>query len=364
MSFSAIGRGLRHRRLMAAVAALLAGLLMAACGSSSGSATSGGSSAPSSGSANLSKVTLRFSFQTADYPALLKASGLFNNLPYHLQTPLINGAENEITALYSGAIDVGLAGENSVSFEMANASTNWAKTGPVLYSIAQGSYSNPSVPFGLFVQSSAGIHSLQDLKGKSIAYNVGGATFAAFANTLAIAGLNIKEVKPEQFTSNTAAVAAFVAGGADAVYTQYPLVAPQLTSGTAKLLETWDQLGVYSGGAGGYITSAKVLKDPGKVAAIKDFFSRYRKFWEQWYPTHETEIEHIYETVIDQTPAQAKDNFEENKGTVFVKLGSQTFLQREQAIINNAYKIGGVKSDPNISIVFNPILDNILVPSS
>ena len=124
-------RSARQRaRVTALTGALAAGLILAACSSSSSSSsaasgTSGSADPSATGSANLSDVTITFGFQTADNPALLKASGLFNNLPYKLSTPVISGPANEIAALNSKAIDVGLVGENTAAFQDANAATAW-----------------------------------------------------------------------------------------------------------------------------------------------------------------------------------------------------------------------------------------------
>ena len=83
--------------------------------------------------------------------------------------------------------------------------------------------------------------------------------------------------------------------------TSYADIAPQVTSGQAKLLDTLPQLGV-KGGAG-FITRPDVLDNPAEVAALKDFFSRFTKLYSQWYPSHEAAVEQIYETVDHQSPS-------------------------------------------------------------
>jgi sulfonate transport system substrate-binding protein len=147
MSFSPSGptrsarpaRKQRARRVAAATGALAAaGMLLAACSSSSSSSsaasgTAGSAGASASGSADLANVTLTFGFQTADNPALLKASGLFNNLPYKLSTPVISGPANQIAALNSKAIDAGLVGENTAAFQDANAAAAWTSSTAQVY---------------------------------------------------------------------------------------------------------------------------------------------------------------------------------------------------------------------------------------
>ena len=358
----------RARRVTALTGVLAAGLMLAACSSSSSSSsaaagTSGSADPPASGSVNLSNVTLTFGFQTADNPALLKASGLFNNLPYKLVTPVISGPANQIAALNSKAIDVGLVGENTAAFQDANAATAWTASTAQVYEIAGYSpgASNP-YPAGVYVTTKSGINSLAGLKGHSIAYNFGGNIYAAYVKALYQGGLTISEVTPEQFTDNQSAANAFAAGHADAVVTSYADITPQVTSGQAKLLDTLPQLGV-KGGAG-FITRPDVLADPGKVAALKDFFSRFTKLYSQWYPTHEAAVEQIYETVDHQSPAVAKITYASTAPTRFYKIGDPTFVQNEQLIVDGAYKAKGVKNDYNVAVVFNPVFDAETVPSS
>lgn len=376
MSFSPSGptrsggpaRRQRARRVTALTGALAAGLLLAACSSSSSSSsaasgTTGSADPPASGSVNLSNVTLTFGFQTADNPALLKASGLFNNLPYHLNTPVISGPANQIAALNSKAINAGLVGENTAAFQDANAAAAWTSSTAQVYEIAGYSAgANAPYPSGVYVTTKSGINSLADLKGHSIAYNFGGNIYAAYVKALSQGGLTISEVKPEQFTDNQSAASAFAAGHADAVVTSYANIAKEVSSGQAKLLDTLPQLGV-AGGAG-FITRPDVLADPGKLAALKDFFSRFSKVYSQWYPAHEAAVEQIYETVDHQTPAVAKITYAATAPTRFYKIGNPTFVHNEQLIVDGAYQAKGVKNDYNVAVVFSPVFDPDTVPSS
>jgi sulfonate transport system substrate-binding protein len=358
----------RVRRVTALTGALATGLLLAACSSSSSTSsaaagTSGSADPSASGSVNLSDVTLTFGFQTADNPALLKASGLFNNLPYKLSTPVISGPANQIAALNSKAIDAGLVGENTAAFQDANSATAWTASTAQVYEVA-GYSAGPNAPYasGLYVTTKSGINSLAGLKGHSIAYNFGGNIYAAYVKALSQGGLTISQITPEQFTDNQSAANAFAAGHADAVVTSYADIAPQVESGQAKLLDTLPQLGV-KGGAG-FITRPDVLADPGQVAALKDFFSRLSKLYSQWYPTHEAAVEQIYQTVDHQSPAVAKITYASTAPTRFYKIGDPTFVHNEQLIVDGAYQAKGVKNDYNTAVVFNPIFDPETVPSS
>ena len=353
----------RARQAAALTGALAAGLVLAACSSSgSSSSAASGTSASASGSANLSNVTLTFGFQTADNPALLKASGLFNNLPYKLSTPVISGPANQIAALNSKAIDAGLVGENTAAFQDANAASAWTSSTVEVYEVAGYSAgANAPYPTGLYVTTKSGITSLAGLKGHSIAYNFGGNIYAGYVKALSQGGLTVSDVKPEQFTDNQSAANAFAAGHADAVVTSYADIAKQVSSGQAKLIDTLPQLGV-EGGAG-FITRPAVLADAGKLAALKDFFARLSKLYSQWYPSHEAAVEQIYQTVDHQTPAVAKVTYAATAPTRFYKIGDSTFVHNEQLIVDGAYKAKGVKNDYDVSVVFNPVFDPETVPA-
>jgi sulfonate transport system substrate-binding protein len=330
---------------------------LTACGGSAGATDS----AAVGGGADSSKVTLTFGFQTADYPALLEASGLFKDLPYKLETPVISGPAAQISALYSKATDLGLVGENTAAFEAANADDDWSKTEPKIYTI--GGYSAKDAPYpapSLFVRKSANINALSDLKGKSIAYNFGGNIYAGYVKVLAQAGLTVKDIKPVQLADNQAAAAAFVAGQVDAVVTGYPQIKRAVDSGDAVRLATNTDLGI-AGGAG-FITRADVLKDPAKLAAIRDFFSRFSKFYSDWYPQNEAAVEKVLQSVLKQTPELAKINWENNSKGRLYKVGDPAFIAQEQAIVDAAYAAGGVKHKRDVSAVFNPIVDPQSVP--
>src|ERR1700761_4221697 len=353
----------RARQAAALPGALAAGRVLAACSSSgSSSSAASGTSASASGSANLSNVTLTFGFQTADNPALLKASGLFNNLPYKLSTPVISGPANQIAALNSKAIDAGLVGENTAAFQDANAASAWTSSTVEVYEVAGYSAgANAPYPTGLYVTTKSGITSLAGLKGHSIAYNFGGNIYAGYVKALSQGGLTVSDVKPEQFTDNQSAAHAFAAGHADAVVTSYANIAKQVSSGQAKLIDTLPQLGV-EGGAG-FITRPAVLADAGKLAALKDFFARLSKLYSQWYPSHEAAVEQIYQTVDHPTPAVAKVPYAYTAPPRFYKIGDSTFVHNEQLIVDGAYKAKGVKNDYDVSVVFNPVFDPETVPA-
>jgi sulfonate transport system substrate-binding protein len=362
--------GFWRRKPITVAAALMAAVVVAACGSSSSggssSASNAGSNAAdvSAGSSGSGKVTLRFSWQTADFPALFKKSGLFDNTPYTLDYSVIAGPAAQIAALDGGHTDLGEAGDNSGAFQIANSPTTPTASNIPLQGVAVTWF--PDAPLGypgptVYVTKSSGITSLAGLKGHTIGYNQGGNIQAGYVAALAQAGLSASDVKPVVFQSNPEAANAFDAGHLDAVVSQYANVYPEVSSGRAIRLATRQQINQIGGD--GWLATTSALKDPAKLAAIKDFFSRAKKFFDDWYPNHESDAIHIYETVLDQSPTVAKINFEINKNTKFYSVKSKQFLKIEQTGVDNAFKDHLLKTDRKINIGYNPIIDSIVAGS-
>jgi sulfonate transport system substrate-binding protein len=340
---------------------MTAAVVLTAC-SSSGSSSS--TTAPGASQSALEKgVTLSVSNQTADFFALLTASGLFNNLPYTLKTSVIAGPAAQIAALDADQIDVGLTGDNTGAFQVANSPTVWTKANAPLEGIAvtytpKATYPAPAV----FVTTSSGINSLAELKGHTIGFNEGGNIQAGYVAALAKAGLAPSSVTPVQFASNQLAANAFDAGDLDAVVTSYTEVFNLVSTGKAKEIAGPSELGLIGGS--GWLATTAALDSPGKLAAIKDFFTRLNTFYTKWYPTHEAAVVNIYETVDDQTSTLANLNFKNNQYTQFYNIGTKTFLQIEQTGVNNAFKDSLLKSDPNVDLGYSDVINNVLFPSS
>jgi sulfonate transport system substrate-binding protein len=339
-------RFVRHTSAVAAAVALTT--VLAACSSTSKASTPGSAA---SASVDLSGVDLKISYQTADFPALLKASGLFDNTPYKYEVPVIAGPANQLAALYGKQIDVGEAGENTAAFEAANATTDWTKTGAPIQGFAVTWTPKSPYPSAVYVTKSSGITSLAGLKGKKIGYNYGGNIYAAYVIALAQAGYGPKSVDGVQFPSNQAAANAFDAGDLDAVVTGYSSVKKLVDSGQAIKIADNHTLGIIGGS--GWIAQTASLNAPAKLAAIKDFFGRLRTFYEKWIPANEAAYEKVEETVLDQTPAVAQVNWENAQSSTFYRIGDPKFLQIQQKTVDVAYKFGGLKNDVKSKLGFN-----------
>lgn len=325
----------------------------------------GGGEASQSAQGGGSGLTLVWGTQTADVPELLEASGLFEDLPYELDVPVINGPAQQLQALYSKRIDVGLAGASTAAVELANASEDWNSTGaPAIQAIAVTNYPESEFPNpSLFVRTDRGINSIEDLRGKSVAYNFGGNIYAAYVVALYQAGLTPEDVQPAEFADNPAATSAFVSGEVDAVIATFEGVKTLLDSGEAKYLPGAPALHTIAGG-GSSITRPDVLADPAKVEALQDFYARLHTFYTQWYPNNEDAVVKVFQRTLNQSPERAKVKFEAAKNTRFFKLSDPELLGNQQLVVSQAFKAGGVKNDRKIDIAYNPVLDPITVPQN
>jgi len=340
-------------------AATLVAATSAAATSAAATSASASSAAGSSSSVDLSSVDLKISYQTADWPALLKASGLFNDTPYKYEVPVIAGPANQLAALYGKQIDVGQTGENTAAFEAANATTDWTKTGPPIQGFAVTWTPKSPYPSGVYVTKSSGITTLAGLKGKKIGYNYGGNIYAEYVIALSKAGYGPTDVHGVQFSSNQAAANAFDSGNLDAVVTSYSSVKKLVDAGNAIKIADNHTLGIIGGS--GWIAQTASLNNPAKLAAIKDFYGRLRTFYETWVPTHEAEYENVEETVLDQTPDVAKVNWQNAQSSTFYRIGDPKFLQIQQETVDVAFKFGGLKNDVQSKLGFNytTVLDSV-----
>ncbi len=356
-------RQFRRSPTSAVIVALLATTLTA-CSSGSPPVNS---SAATSGSNSDTKTSISFGFQTPEYPELLKASGLFDNLDYELKTPVISGPQNQIAALYAKNIDVGLVGENTAAFEWANADQDWNQAGttPAVYEIAGDTVTNPPPDWkypspAVYVKSDAGVEKPADLRGKTVAYNYGGNIYAAYLLVLALGGLTEKDITPQLFDSNQLAATAFNTGDTQVVVSSYPSINALVDSGKARLLIGNDQLGV--AGGSGYISRPDVLNDPNKKAALDDFFSRYSKLFSDWIPNNRDKFVEIEKNTNKQTDDIAAVNWEVFSRSRFYKVGDPAFVATQQKIVDLAFQSGSLKYKRDISNAYNPLFDKIAVP--
>ncbi|MGZ4435519.1 MAG: PhnD/SsuA/transferrin family substrate-binding protein [Trebonia sp.] len=159
---------IKRPRFYAVTVLALAGLAAAGCSSSSSSSTasSGAStSSPSASSAvNLSAVTLNVGDQKGTgAEAVLTAAGLLNTLPFHVTWSDFTSGPPMLEAMASGSVDIGGVGDAPPVF---------AASGGEQVEIVGARQTNGDQD-AVVVPKNSPITSIQQLKGKKIAYGSG-----------------------------------------------------------------------------------------------------------------------------------------------------------------------------------------------
>ncbi|HET6193837.1 MAG TPA: ABC transporter substrate-binding protein, partial [Trebonia sp.] len=258
-----------RRTLLAASVIALSGLAAAACSSSSSSSTPTASSSSTAGSSgspvNLSSVTLNVGDQKGTgAEAVLKAAGLLSTLPFKVSWSDFTSGPPMLEAMASGSVDVGGVGDAPPVF---------AASGGEQVEIVGAR----SVPSGdqdaLVVPKGSSITSIQQLKGKKIAYGSGSSANYHLLTVLNKAGLTTKDVTLVNLQPANA-LAAFTSGAVDAWDIWPPYVQQVVAQNGAKVLAIGSQYGSpYS-----FEVAAKAaVANPEKAAAIKVYLATLNK---------------------------------------------------------------------------------------
>ncbi len=247
------------RRLLSIGAALaLMGSAVAACGSGGGT-----SSTASPGSADLSKVTLRVGDQKGGAKALLTAAGLLKDVPYKITWSQFTSGPPMLEAANAGAIDVGAVGNTPPIFAAA--------AGSKITVVGAGDQSLEAQ--AVLVPKNSAIQSIQELKGKKIALAKGSSAHALFLSVVQKAGLKLSDVQP-QYLQPADALAAFSAGKVDAWVIWDPFAAQaEAQVGAHRLVSDAGYTSNYNFN----VAATSALSSAGKVAALRDYLSRYKR---------------------------------------------------------------------------------------
>lgn len=220
------------------------------------------------------KVTLRLGDVKGDRFAALKASGELNNLPYDLKLTAFDSGAPVQEALNAGALDVGFTGDLPFLFV-------YAAGAPVK---AVGAWQNNPDSIALLTRPDAGIHRLQDLKGKQIAVNRGGWGHYLLLGLLERAGLTPQDVTL-RFLGPVDGRAALTSGAVAAWAPWEPYIATSTAiDGTVRVPDGGGK-GIMSGYSYA-LARNEALQDAGKRAAIADLLARLAKaqIWAQHHP--------------------------------------------------------------------------------
>ncbi|HEY3685425.1 MAG TPA: ABC transporter substrate-binding protein [Streptosporangiaceae bacterium] len=241
-------------------AVLLAGAL-AACG---GAASGGDASAVrKDGSVDLSKVTLRVGDQKSGAQPLLQAAGQLKNVPYKITWSEFTSGPPLLEAVNAGAVDVGQVGNAPPVFSAAARSDI-----RIIYGFTAGLKGQT-----IEVPKNSPIHTIAQLRGKRIAVAKGSSAHFHLLSVLTKNGMTMADIKP-QFLQPGDALAALTSGSVDAwaIWDPYSAQA-EADAGTRVLV---DGTG-YANGFSFQVSSKPILADKAKVAALRDYLTRYQK---------------------------------------------------------------------------------------
>jgi len=333
----------RRRKLLAISVIAVTGLGVAACSSSSSSssstaaasaAASTSASASPSSSVNLSSVTLNVGDQKGTgAEAILKAAGLLSTLPFHVSWSDFTSGPPMLEAMASGSVDVGGVGDAPPVFAAAGGE------GVEIVGARE-------VPTGdqdaLLVPKGSSITSIQQLKGKKIAYGSGSSGNYQMLTVLTAAGLTTKDVTLVNLQP-AEALAAFTSGSVDAWDIWPPYVQQAVAQDGAKVLARGSQYGSpYS-----YeVASKAAVANPAKAAAIQIYLTTLDKayVWAEKNPDAwgaawaaatglPASITNVAATVDSTTPVVING----------------TITDSEQELVTQFYKAGLIPSQPNMS---------------
>ncbi len=271
--------GLRGRRAGAGVITLgLLALGVSAC-SSSGSGSAAGTSPAASGttSANttdVSKVTLNIGDQAGSgSQALLTAAGLIGKLPFKAHWSDFTSGPPMLQAMGSGSIDVGGVGDAPPVFAAAGGSQ---------IAVVSALKANPDGS-AILVPKNSPIHSVAQLKGKSIAVAQGSSADYHLLAILTKAGLTIKEVTPN-YLQPAEGQAAFASNHVAAWDVWSPFIEQAEVQDHARILINGSTIGqTYSF----EVASKAALAEPAKAAAIHDYLKLLDQAY-AWAATHKS----------------------------------------------------------------------------
>ena len=256
-----------RRRLAPAALLLPFALLLTACG---GNATAGtGSDTDGKGS-----LTLNVGDQKGGSAAILHAAGELKNLDYKIKWSTFTSGPPLLEAVNAKAVDIGGVGNTPPVFA-AGADSKITVV---------AAWHGTSKGDALLVPNGSKLTDPAQLKGRSVAVAQGSSAHYQLVASLKAAGLSLSDVKVK-YLQPADALAAFTSGKVDAWAVWDPYTSQILQAKQGRVLTTGDGI---TNGLTFQVASPSALKDPKKVAAIKDYLERLRRAY-KWVYSHESE---------------------------------------------------------------------------
>jgi sulfonate transport system substrate-binding protein len=343
-------------RLLAAVALLAAAGALAGCGSSASAASSAKPLSNFDPSAFSQKAWSKYTFVLGDNggdgtEALAAITGVFEKAPYKVTFARFTYGPPLVQAAASGDIDLGSVGDVP---PITGAATEY---GFSVVGIAH--YIDTTVPDeDIIVPKGSPIHTLAQLKGKSVAVPEGSSAQGLLLLALKSVGLTPSDVHID-FLSPAAGATAFASGKVDAWSIWNPQIALAVQAGAriiAKGLPPIDQLANY------YVAPNRDLTGP-RRAAFTDLFERLAAefTWADKHPAQYAQALSQEDTISLATAKAVVPSSE-----VYVAPMTSSDIQAEQALSTAFFQAGQIKKQVNISQIIGKVLpagyDSLNVP--
>ena len=318
----------------------LTGLAAAGCSSSSSSSSSStgtsavSTSSPSaSSSVNLSSVTLNIGDQKGTgAEAVLTAAGLLSTLPFHVNWSDFTSGPPMLEAMASGSVDIGGVGDAPPVF---------AASGGEQVEIVGARETNGDQD-AVVVPKNSPITSIQQLKGKKIAYGSGSSGNYNLLTVLTKAGLTTKDVSLVNLQP-AEALAAFTSGDVAAWDIWPPYVQQVVAQDGARVLATGS---TYGSPYSFEVASKAAVSNPDKAAAIKVYLATLDKAY-TWTATHPSAWATAWGKAAG-LPGSVMDVAAKTDATTPVAITSAT-VSSEQNLVNQFYAAGLIPTKVNIS---------------
>src|ERR1700734_1660448 len=323
---------------ISAVAVLAAVALAAAGCSSAGSSSSPAASsaapgASSSSAVNLSSVTLDIGDQKGTgAEAVLAAAGLLSSLPFHVSWSDFTSGPPMLEAMASGSVDIGGVGDAPPVF---------AASGGEQVEIVGARQTNGDQD-ALGVPKNAPITSIQQLKGKKIAYGSGSSGNYNLLTVLTKADLTTKDVSLVNLQP-ALALAAFTSGSVAAWDIWPPYVQQVVAQDGARVLATGS---AYGSPYSFEVASKAAVADPNKAAAIKVYLTTLDKAY-VWAATHPSAWAAAWGKAAG-LPASIMNVAAKTDATTPITITSAT-VSSEQNLVNQFFAAGLIPNKVNIS---------------
>jgi sulfonate transport system substrate-binding protein len=325
-------------KLVAFSVVALAGLAAAGCSSSNSSSSSaaaaGATSSASSSTVDLSSVTLNIGDQKGTgAEAVLKAAGLLSSLPFKVNWSDFTSGPPMLEAMASGSVDIGGVGDAPPVF---------AASGGEPVEIVGARETPSGDQDALVVPKGSPITSIQQLKGKKIAYGSGSSGNYDLLTVLDKAGLTTKDVTMVNLQP-AEALAAFTSGSVDAWDIWPPYVQQVVNQDGAKVIAVGPQYGSpYSF----QVASKAAVANPQKAAAIKVYLTTLNKAY-IWTADHPSawavawaQAAGLPTSIMDQAAAVDK----QDPVTI-----TSAVIASEQNLVTQFYKAGLIPNNVDMS---------------